>query len=98
METANNQGFTNEKVLNLHTISHNAEFYFSGRVVRDEDGKIKKLLGVSEVVQEIRHENIENMLVLVPLEYLKELTESNLVESKVLGDNGDLAIVLVKAS
>ncbi len=98
METADKQGFPNEKVLNLHTVSHNAEFYFSGRVVRQEDGKIKKFLGISEVVQEIRREKSENILVLVPLEYLNELTESNLVESKVLGDNGDLAIVLVKAS
>ncbi len=96
METADKQGFTSEKVLNLHTISHNSEFYFSGRVVRDENGKIKKYLGVLEVVEEIRRENGKNVLVLVPLEFLKELTESNLLEATVLGNNGELAIVSVK--
>jgi 4-amino-4-deoxy-L-arabinose transferase-like glycosyltransferase len=96
MEVSNNQGFTNQKVLNLHTVSHNAEFYFPGRLVRDESGKIKKFLGVLEVVEEIRRGKSQEVLVLVPLDFLKELTESNLVESKILDDNGELSIVSVK--
>jgi hypothetical protein len=34
---------------------------------------------------------------LVPLEYLNQLRESTLVRSKVLKDNGELAIVYVQA-
>ncbi len=97
METAGSQGFTDEKVLNLHTISHNAEFYAAGRLIRDADGKLKKFLGVHEVLEEIKHQTGKNVLVLVPLEYLKELTDSDLVSARVLGDNGELAIVLVNA-
>ncbi len=96
IETADTQGYTNEKVLNLHTISHNAEFYAAGRLIRGSDGKLKKFLGVSEVAEEIRREGATDVLVLVPLEYLQQLTDSDLVESKVLNKNGELAIVLVK--
>ena len=96
METANKQGFTTEKVLNLHTISYNAEFYAAKRLVRTDDGKIKKFLGVLEIAEEIKRENGEEVLVLVPLEYQEELTASNSVETKVLANNGELAIVLVK--
>ncbi|MGI8848996.1 MAG: ArnT family glycosyltransferase [Pyrinomonadaceae bacterium] len=95
METANSQSFTDEKVLNLHTISHNAEFYAAGRLIRNTDGKLKKFLGVYEVLEEIKHQNGKDVLVLVPLEYLKELTDSDLVSAQVLSDNGELVIVLV---
>ena len=96
METAHARGFTAEKVLNLHTISHNSEFYAAGRLIRAKDGKLRKFLGVGEIVEEIARENGKPVLALVPLEYLKELTESTLVEAEVLADNAELAIVLVK--
>ena len=96
IEIADANGYADAKILNLHTISHNAEFYGAGRLVRDADGKLKKYLGVSEVAEEIRRQNGKDVLVLVPLEYLHELPESDLVESKILGDNGELAIVAVK--
>jgi len=96
IETADAQGYENEKVLNLHTISHNAEFYAAGRLIRNSDGKLKKFFGVTEVVEEINRENVKDILVLVPLEYLQELTGSDLVEAKVLDNNGELAIVLVE--
>ncbi|MDQ3750738.1 MAG: hypothetical protein M3367_17235, partial [Acidobacteriota bacterium] len=96
IETANANGYGDAKILNLHTISHNAEFYAAGRLVRDDDGKLKKFLGIALVAEEIRRTGGGDVLVLVPLEYLHELPESNLVESKILADNGELAIVAVK--
>ena len=94
---ADARGMTNEKVLTLHTISHNAEFYAAGRLLRSEDGKQKKLLGTTEVLEEIRRENGKPVLVLVPLEYLKQLTGSNLIRTEVLKENGELAIVYASA-
>jgi len=96
IETARAQGYEDEKVINLHTISHNAEFYAAGRLIRDENGKLKKFLGVGEVVEEIKRAGGKDVLVLVPLEYLHELPESPIVESKIIDRNGELAIVLVK--
>ncbi|MBA4122628.1 MAG: glycosyltransferase family 39 protein [Acidobacteria bacterium] len=89
-------GYADARVLNLHTISHNAEFYAAGRLTRNTDGKLKKYFGVAEVAEEIRRGGNRDVLVLVPLEYLHELPESDLVESKILGNNGELAIVAVK--
>ena len=96
IETANATGYSTARILNLHTISHNAEFYGAGRLIRNTDGKLKKHLGVTEVVEEIKRQNGETVLVLVSLEYLHELPESDLVESKILGKSGELAIVAVK--
>ena len=95
IETANAKGYRNTKILNLHTISHNAEFYGAGRLIRDAGGKLKKHFGVSEVAEEIRRQGGKTVLVLVTLEYLHELPESDLVESKILGESGELAIVAV---
>ncbi len=96
IEAANASGYTTEKVLNLNTISHNAEFYAHGRLVRTDDGKLRRFYGVAEIVEEMKRENINEILVLVPLEYLNQLTESNLIEANVLGDNTELAIVLAR--
>ncbi len=96
IETANANGYATEKVLNLNTISHNAEFYAHGRLVRDNDGKLRRFFSAAEIVEEMKRENINEILVLVPLEYLNQLTASDLVKANVLGDNTELAIVLVK--
>jgi len=97
IDTANSRGFTNEKILTLHTISHSAEFYGAGRLVREDDGKQKRLYGVSQVVDETNRINAKQILVIVPLVYLPQLTKSDLVEAQVLDDNGELAIALVKS-
>jgi len=96
VDTANSNGYAAEKILNLHTISHSAEFYGAGRLIREPDGKQRRFYGVSQVVEELEKENAERILVLIPLEYLHTLTISDLVESQVLDENGELAIVLVK--
>ncbi|MEZ5429201.1 MAG: glycosyltransferase family 39 protein [Pyrinomonadaceae bacterium] len=96
IRTANQRGFTAEQVLNLHTVSHNAEFYAAGRLVRDADGGLKKFLGPAEIVQQMRKSRQPQVLVLIPPEFLPQLTESDLFETAILDQNGELAIVLVK--
>jgi 4-amino-4-deoxy-L-arabinose transferase-like glycosyltransferase len=96
IDTANSKGYTTEKILTLHTISHSAEFYGAGRLVREDDGKQKRLYGVSQVVDEIKRANAKQTLVIIPLVYLNQLTKSDLITSEVLDDNGELAIVFVK--
>ncbi len=96
IENADANGYAGAKIINLHTISHNSEFYGADRLVRNSDGKLKRFPGVTEVLEEIRRGGDKEVLVLVPLEYLHQLPESPLVEAKVLGDNGELAMVAVK--
>jgi 4-amino-4-deoxy-L-arabinose transferase-like glycosyltransferase len=93
---ANSQGFGDAKILTLHTISHSAEFYGAGRLQRLPNGKQRYLYGVAQVKEFIEQNENKPVLVLVPLEYLKDLTESDLVSSRVLEDNSKLAIAAVK--
>jgi len=96
IEIADANGYTNEKVLNLNTISHSAEFYAANRLVRTDDGKQRRFFDAAEIVGEMKREDAKSVLVLVPIQYLTQLTESDPVEAKVLGDNTELAIVLVR--
>ncbi|HEX8735071.1 MAG TPA: hypothetical protein VF721_07110, partial [Pyrinomonadaceae bacterium] len=92
---ANSKGFADARILTLHTTSHSAEFYGAGRLERLPDGKQRYLYGVAEVKEFIEQNENKPVLVLVPLEYLPELTESDLVASRILEDNGKLAIAAV---
>ena len=92
---ADERGYTNAKVLGLHNTSHNAEFYAAGRLLRTADGKQKKFNGPAEVLEEVRRQNGRAVLVLVPPEHLKELTESAELNAEVLGHSGELAIAAV---
>jgi 4-amino-4-deoxy-L-arabinose transferase-like glycosyltransferase len=95
VRTGNENGFADAKILTLHTISHNLEFYGAGRLARLPDGKQRYFYGVAEVAEYIRVNERKPVLVLVPLERLKELTESELVAARVLGDNAEKALVAV---
>jgi 4-amino-4-deoxy-L-arabinose transferase-like glycosyltransferase len=96
IEAANHGGYRAEKVLTLHTVSHNAEFYAAGRLVRDDKGRQKRLLGPAEVLQEIRKTDSGGALVIVPLEYKQQLADSPLLASDVIADNTELVIAYVR--
>ena len=96
VETADAKGYKTERILNLHTISHSIEFYGAGRLVRGADGKQIRFYGVKDVVEEMERQNESQVLVLIPLVYLNYLTSYPTVETAVLDDNGEHAIVFVK--
>lgn len=93
INAAKKQGYSNSKILNLHTISHNAEFYGAGRLVRESNGKQKLFRSIAEIAEFLEKENAKSVLVLVPHEYLSHLTGSDLVKTKVLDKNAELTIV-----
>ena len=81
----------------FETISHNAEFYASSRLIRDEDGKQHRFNTVRELADYLASSDQQQLLVLVPLEHLKPLTTNETLSTQVLDENGDLAIALVSA-
>jgi 4-amino-4-deoxy-L-arabinose transferase-like glycosyltransferase len=95
---ADARGYSNERVLGLHTVSHNAEFYAAGRLVRNEDGTQRRFSSANEIQQEILRSNGGSVLVLIPLERVNELTRDNALNAEVIADNTELAIVQVSAS
>jgi 4-amino-4-deoxy-L-arabinose transferase-like glycosyltransferase len=92
IEKADADGYRNARIVNLHTVSHNAEFYGAKRVVRDESGKLKRFEAVSEVADEIKKDG-RPVVALVPNQYVNQLTQSELVAGNVLADNGELSVV-----
>ena len=97
METADRAGFSRSRVIGLHVVSHNAEFYAAGRLFRTDDGKQRKLLGPVEVRDLAKEQDGTPLLVLVPLEYLHQLTNADYLDAEVLKDNGEVAIVAVRS-
>lgn len=93
MRSAAERGYTTETVYALHTISHSAEFYAAGRLLRDPEGKQKKLYSPAEVVTEMQRAGTKRALVLIPVEYQKQLTDTNLLHADVIRNNTELAIV-----
>ncbi|HRH45395.1 MAG TPA: hypothetical protein PKY82_27395, partial [Pyrinomonadaceae bacterium] len=76
----------------LHTLSHNAEFYGAKRLVREPEGKLRRFESVGEIVEEMKKDR-KPSTVIVPNQYVSQLTESDLVSANILADNGELAIV-----
>ncbi len=95
LAAASERGYTTAPVYGLHTISHSAEFYAASRLLRDPDGKQKKLYSPAEVVSEMQRAGAKRALVLVPVEYQKQLTDSNLLHAEIIRDNTEIAIVAV---
>lgn len=96
LRTADARGYSASNVVCMHHLAHNAEFYAAGRMIRDKDGKLAKLLGPNEVLDEIHRQTRQPLLVLVPLEYEKQLTHTPYLSAEVLADNGEFAIAAVR--
>ncbi len=100
MAAANDRGLANERVYTLHMISHSSEFYAAGRLLREPDGKLKKLYSPAEIISEMQRAGVRTSLVIVPFEYQKQLTDSDLLASELLADNGEISIfaVMIRSS
>ena len=98
IETANAKGYASEKVVNLYTVSHNAEFYAAVRLVLEADGKLKLYDDFSVLVNDLKTSENAQILALVPQKDVQNLLkDSNLSGIELLDENGELAIVMVKA-
>ena len=95
IEIADARGYSSLRVGMLHTIDHTAHFYASGRLIYGDDSDPKKYEGPTEVLDAVRENNGE-LLVLVPLEFLDQLTSLKSANVDVIADNGTMAIAVVR--
>lgn len=95
LQAAAERGHSTDRIFGLHAISHSAEFYAAGRLLREADGKQKKLYSPAEVAAEMQRAEVKRALVLVPIEYLDQITYNRVLKSEILRDNTELAIVAV---
>lgn len=92
---ADSKGYVGEKVLNFHSISHNAEFYAAGRLVRDATGKQREYWVTPDLRRDIASLGGKPVLVLVRLEHIQLLKSDQAIDVEVIGDNGETAITRV---
>ena len=93
--TARTRGLEGLPVLMMHRVSHNAEFYATGPLLRDAEGKQDRLTGPKEVREEMERLGTNRALVMIPPEYIEHLTRSDLVQTEVLRSNADWSLTLV---
>ena len=96
MAEADDRGFGNAEVLSQHAISHNAEFYASGRLLRSADGKQVRLYSPAEILNEIRKRSGETVLVLVPNEWAHQTLESPLLSAELIAKNGEHSLLAAR--
>jgi 4-amino-4-deoxy-L-arabinose transferase-like glycosyltransferase len=93
--SADNNGYSGAPVLGLHTLSHNAEFYAAGRLVRDQNGSQRRFSNTQEIVSWMDANAVRQAVVLVPKEHARQLAADQSLGSTVLSDNGELAVAVV---
>jgi len=94
IQRADARGYGSVPVYFLHQISRTAQFYAARRIAYGPDGEPLRFEGPSEVVNAIRQRG-GVALVMVPVEYLSQLTELKTVKTEVIADNRETAIVAV---
>ena len=92
---ANERGFTAQRVMMVYTLSHNAEFYAPGRLLRNDNGKQRTFYHVDDLLPFLAKENSGSALVLVPVEHVNVLTRDDRIKSEMIRDNTELAIVAI---
>ncbi len=96
LKLADARGYAHVPVFARRGGDRTAEFYASGRVVYGADGEVVTLDEVGQMLGEARRRG-ESILVLLPVEVLSDLNQRHIPELDVIGTNGRVALVAVKA-
>ena len=89
------RGYSTTPVVQLHTVERTAEFYAANRIAYGSDGEPVKLEAVVQVIEAARRNN-GSVLCFIPVEYESQLTAAQGLQPEVIGDNGRVALVLVR--
>jgi 4-amino-4-deoxy-L-arabinose transferase-like glycosyltransferase len=95
IQSADAEGFSGKPVLMFHTVSHNAEFYAAGRIVRNPSGAQEKITSLDALLKAVAAGG--NMaVVLMPVPYLEQIKTEKRLSYAILGNNGETVAVGVK--
>jgi 4-amino-4-deoxy-L-arabinose transferase-like glycosyltransferase len=96
VETASARGYGKVPIVGLHTVERSAEFYAAGRLVYGSDGEPIKFEGAHDVIESTRRAG-GLTLCFVPVEYESQLTSYPGVHTEILGNNGRVSLMVVRA-
>lgn len=95
LQAADARGLALAPVYSLHTIERTAEYYAAGRLQYGEDGEPLRFEGATQVEEAARAHNTA-VLVIVPSEYAWQLTTYAPLETEVIDDNNEVALIAVR--
>jgi 4-amino-4-deoxy-L-arabinose transferase-like glycosyltransferase len=96
LRAADARGYSNARLVGLHTVERPAEFYAAGRLVYQPDGEPVKFEGPRDVAEFARNAG-GIVLCFVPLEFESQLKNYSGIESELVGSNGNVSLWAVKA-
>ena len=96
IERADARGYSSAPIYALHEIDRSAEFYAAGRVVYDENGQPTRLEGAAQALAAAQQRK-QPILVIVPVQYVGQLTGLHTAVVDVIADNGERAIVALRS-
>jgi hypothetical protein len=94
IQLASARGYSSAPVYALHQFDRSLEFYAAGRVVYAADGDSVRFESALDVLEAAR-KNRAPILVIVPTEYLYQLTGLQSARIDVIGNNGELTLAAV---
>lgn len=95
LAVATARGYGATPVVQLHTIERTAEFYAANRMTYQPDGEPLKMEGVAQVAEAAR-QNGGLVLCFVPREYEAQLTSYQDIQTEAIGNNGRVALLVVR--
>lgn len=95
---ADARGMATQRVLMFYHLSHNAEFYAAGRLLRDQTEKQRVFYKTEDLLTILAAEPEEKALVISPVEHVTALTADRRLNAEVLKDNTEHAIVAISLS
>jgi 4-amino-4-deoxy-L-arabinose transferase-like glycosyltransferase len=96
LRAADGRGYGASPVLNLHNVERTAQFYAAGRLIYNEArGEPWKFEGAGEVLEVARRRG-GTLLVIVPVEYARQLLDFQPLETEVIGDNGTVVLIAAR--
>jgi 4-amino-4-deoxy-L-arabinose transferase-like glycosyltransferase len=96
LRSADQRGYSTAPVFHMYAVERTTEYYAAGRLAYGADGEPLKYEGAAEVRDAARRSG-GSVLVFIHSEYDSQLTEYNQIETEVIGDNGVVALVAVRA-
>ena len=90
------RGYGNTPVVQVRAIQRSAEFYAAGRIAYGSDGEPIKFEDASQILEAARGHG-GTVLCFVPLELQSQLASVPQADFEVIGDNGQTALVVVRA-
>ena len=95
IEKATARGYGSAAVVQLHDIERTAEFYAAGRISYDARGEPVKLESVTEVAEAAKRAQ-SPILLIVPRKYESQVSQSPLLQSEAIADNGAVSLFAVR--